>query len=205
MEVEAEEAVKANPGELQAGVENNHCGTADLKRTPRSTSLYRFLQDIQQLLIIPSRIRRKLIRGISLKLGEYAQNVRKTIQDENPHVFAIQGRNKERPLALPRPFCPTQVGKVATTAEHKNKRQYQVDLAAYETKVERVKLDQTTLDMQYKTFFADHEKRKAAYVRNVTRAYDLLMLHYCINVMKERHETQPDYDSTIRNKSGIKQ
>ena len=52
--------------------------------------------------------------------------------------------------------------------------------------------------MQFKGAFADHEKRKAAYARNITRAYDLLMLQFCSDVMKERLESQLDYDSVIR-------
>ena len=52
--------------------------------------------------------------------------------------------------------------------------------------------------MQFKAAFADDKKRKAAYARNITRAYDLLMSQYCSNVMKERLESQPDYDRVIR-------
>ena len=37
-------------------------------------------------------------------------------------------------------------------------------------------------------------------VRNITRAYNLLMLQCCRGVMKEQLETQPDYDGEIRDK-----
>ena len=57
--MEAEEAVIANPGELQVGVEDKRCKAVDLRRMTRRTSLYG-LQDTQQGLIILSRIQRKL-------------------------------------------------------------------------------------------------------------------------------------------------
>ena len=34
------------------------------------------------------------IRAVSLKLGEYAQDVRKAVQDELPHVFTIPARGQ---------------------------------------------------------------------------------------------------------------
>ena len=46
------------------------------------------------------------IRAISLKLGEYAQDVRKAVQDEAPHVFAIPARGQARPSILPQPVQP---------------------------------------------------------------------------------------------------
>ena len=55
MEVEAEEAVIANPGELQTEVEGNQQEAMDLREMTRSISSYH-LQDIQCLLIIPSRV-----------------------------------------------------------------------------------------------------------------------------------------------------
>ena len=64
----------------------------------------------------------------------------------------------------------------------------------------RVKFEQATRDIQYKALFTDHEKRRAAYARKVTRAYDLLMSQNCGDVMKERLETRPDYDTMIRDK-----
>ena len=95
------------------------------------------------------------------------------------------------------PNSSAQAGETATLAEATTECLYQRNLAAYEAERERVKCDQTTLDMQYKLSFADHEKRRAAYARNVTRAYDLLMSQYCGDVMKEGLETKPDYDSKI--------
>ena len=53
--VEAEEAVMANPGELQEGVEDNQHKKVDLKRMTRSTNLYHS-QDTRRVLIIPSKI-----------------------------------------------------------------------------------------------------------------------------------------------------
>ena len=57
VEGEVEEAVIANPGELQVGEEDLH-ETVDLKRMTRSTSSYHS-PDTLQVPIIPSRIRRK--------------------------------------------------------------------------------------------------------------------------------------------------
>ena len=57
VEGEVEEAVIANPGELQVGGEDQH-EAMDLKRMTRSISSYHSL-DTLQVLIIPSRIRRK--------------------------------------------------------------------------------------------------------------------------------------------------
>ena len=56
VEVEAEEAVVANPGELQERVEVTNLEAVDLKRMIRSTSSYS-LQDTQRLPIIPSKIK----------------------------------------------------------------------------------------------------------------------------------------------------
>ena len=55
--------------------------------------------------------------------------------------------------------------------------------------------------MKYKESSTDNEKRRAAYGRNVAGAYDLLMWQYCRDIMKEQLETQPDYDTKIRDKS----
>ena len=53
-------------------------------------------------------------------------------------------------------------GSSLTDAKIMAERQLQQDLSAYEAEHDRVKFDQTTLDMQYKAPFADHEKRRAA-------------------------------------------
>ena len=82
--------------------------------------------------------------------------------------------------------------------KQKAEQQYQINLAAYTTEEECVRFDQATFDMQFKAAFADHKKRKAAYARIITRAYDLLMLQFWSTVVKERLESQPDYDSKIR-------
>ena len=118
--------------------------------------------------------------------------MRKAVQDESPHVFTIPARGQARPLILPQPVQPAPVGNVLTAAEQQAEQQYNIDLAAYEAEEERVRFDQATFDMQFKAAFADHEKRKAAYARNITRAYNLLMLQFYSNVMKERLESQPD-------------
>ena len=155
--------------------------------------------DTLQVRIIPLDTKQAFIRAISLKLGEYAQDVRKAVQDELPHVFTIPERGQARPSLLPQPVQPpAPVGDVLTAAEQRIEQQYQSDLAAYKAEEDRVRFDQTTHDMQFKAAFADHEKRKAAYARNVTRAYDLLMSQFCSDVMKERLESQPDYDNKIR-------
>ena len=59
VEGEVEEAVIAKPGELQVGGEDQPHEAMDLKRMTRPINLYH-LQDTRQVLIIPSRIRRKL-------------------------------------------------------------------------------------------------------------------------------------------------
>ena len=56
--VEVEEAVIANPGEFQVGVEDNRHKTMDLKRMTRSINLFHS-PDTRRVLIIPSRIPRK--------------------------------------------------------------------------------------------------------------------------------------------------
>ena len=96
--------------------------------------------------------------------------------------------------------CPAQAGETATMAKTTAEHPYQRNLAAYEAEQEWVKFDQTALKMQYKASFTHHKKRRAAYARNVTRAYDLLLSQYCGDVMKEQLETQPDYDTNIRDK-----
>ena len=91
------------------------------------------------------------------------------------HVFTFPARKQARRSVLQRPIQPVPAGKTLTGAEQLKEQQYQNNLAAYTTEEERVKFNQTTYDMQYKAAFVDHEKRKAAYERNITRAYDLLM------------------------------
>ena len=96
------------------------------------------------------------------------------------------------------PVQPASCGKKPTRAEQNAEQQYQTDLAAYDAEEESVRFDQATFDMQFKAAFADHKKRKAAYERKIRRAYNLFMLQFCSNIMKERLESQPDYDSMIR-------
>ena len=58
------------------------------------------------------------IRAISLKLGEYAQDVRKAVQDKLPHVFTIPARGQARPSVLTQPTQPpAPAGNVLTAAE----------------------------------------------------------------------------------------
>ena len=58
------------------------------------------------------------IRAISLKLGEYAQDVRKAVQDESPHVFTMPARGQARPSTLQQPTQPpAPAGNVLTAAE----------------------------------------------------------------------------------------
>ena len=96
-----------------------------------------------------------------MKLGEYAQDVRKAVQDELTHVFTIPARGQARPLIQPQPVQPpAPVGNELTASEQLAEQQYQTDLAAYEAEEERVRFDQTTHDMQFKAAFTDHEKRK---------------------------------------------
>ena len=87
------------------------------------------------------------IRAISLKLGEYAQDVRKAVQDESPHVFTIQARGQASSSILVQPSQPpAPAGNVLTAAEQQAKQQHQTELAAYEAEEERVRFDQRTHD-----------------------------------------------------------
>ena len=55
---------------------------------------------------------------MSVKLGEYAQDVRKAVQDESPHVFTVPTRGQARPSILPQPVQPpAPVADVLTAAE----------------------------------------------------------------------------------------
>ena len=76
--------------------------------------------------------------AVSLKLGEYVQDIRKAIQDKKLHVFTISARDQASLSSLTRPICPTQTGKVATAAGIDDYL-YQDDLALYEAEIERVK------------------------------------------------------------------
>ena len=108
----------------------------------------------------------------------------------NRHTCSpFQQRGQARPSLLPQPVQPpAPVGNVLTAAEQQAEQQYSIDLVAYKAEEQRVRFDQTTHDMQFKAAFADHEKRKAAYARNITRAYNLLMSQFCSDDMKERLE-----------------
>ena len=85
-------------------------------------------------------------------------------------MFTNPGRNQATHSVGTRQNRPTQAGAVAAAAEIVAGQIYQANLATYEAEVERVKFDQTTLDMQYKASLTDYEKRKTVYVRNITRA-----------------------------------
>ena len=76
------------------------------------------------------------IRAVSLKLGEYAQNVRKAVHDESPHVFTIPARGQAIPSTLTLPVQPVPAGAVLTVAEQNAEQQYQIDLAAYNAEEE---------------------------------------------------------------------
>ena len=84
---------------------------------------------------------------ISLKLGKYAQDVRKAVQDKSPHVFTIPARGQAMPSILQIPVQPVPVGDVLTFAEQNAEQQYQIDLAAYIAEEERVRFEQATFDM----------------------------------------------------------
>ena len=118
--------------------------------------------------------------------------MRKAVEDESPHVFTIPARGQTRPSTLTLPVQPVIAGAAPTVAEQNAEQQNQIDLAAYNAEEEHVRFDQATFGMQFKAAFADHKKRKAAYARNIARAYNLLMLQLYSNLMKERLESQPD-------------
>ena len=84
------------------------------------------------------------ICAVSLKLGEYAQDVRKAVQDKLPHVFMISARGQAKPSTLQRPVQPVPAGDVLTTAEQTTEQQYQVDLAVYTAEEEGARFQQTT-------------------------------------------------------------
>ena len=75
-----------------------------------------------------------------MKLGEYAQDVRKAVQDEAPHVFTIPARGQARPSILPQPVRPPAPADpdVLTAAELQADNQYNIDLAAYEADCTRI-------------------------------------------------------------------
>ena len=98
-------------------------------------------------------------------------------------MHSIPARGQARPSILTLPVQPpAPANNVLTAAEQIAEQQYQTDLAAYNAEEERVRFDQATFDMQFKAAFADHEKRKAVYARNIMRAYDLFMLQFCSDV-----------------------
>ena len=67
--------------------------------------------------------------------------------------------------------CPCTLDGVCVVCPYTSELVGQHDLAAYTTEEEQVKFEQTTFDMQFKAAFADYQKRKAVYARNITQAY----------------------------------
>ena len=137
VEVEVEAAAIANPGKLQVGVEDNQHETRDLKRMTRSMNLFHSPDTQASTHHTFKDTKEVFIRAISLRLGEYTQDVRKAVQDELPYMFTIPARGHARPSTLTQPIQPpAPAGNVLTAAEQHAEQQYQTDLAAYKAKEE---------------------------------------------------------------------
>ena len=157
VEVEAEEATPANPGEVQVRVQDKHCKTMDLKRMTTFNKFVPFTRHTASMHHTFKDTKEAFICAIPLKLGEYAQDVRKAVQDKLPHVFTVPTRGQATPTRLQMQVRPVPAGEVLTRAEQNAKQQYQVNLIAYTAEEECVRFEQGTFDMQFKAAFADHK------------------------------------------------
>ena len=94
VEVEAEGKVMANPEELQVGVKANQHEAIDLKEITRSISSP-FTRHTVSTHHTFKDTKEAFIRAVSLKLGEYAQNVRRQYTTSRHMCLLFQQGGKQ--------------------------------------------------------------------------------------------------------------
>ena len=138
------------------------------------------------------------VQAVSLKLGDYAADVRTALDTEKAYSKAEPVRGQGKKMTLLRPEKTEAPENEAASAKKKREAAYATAMLAYENEKADCSFDQSTLDMKYKLALSEHEKRIATYDRNIIRAFDLLMSQFCSDVIKDRLESQPDYDVSIK-------